>query len=129
MFRPQAFERAGLWANTLVVFASDNGGPLDHTTNSPLRGGKHTFWDGGVRVVSFVSGPLLPAARRGTRFEGLAHSSDWYATLVEGVAGGVLPPSTGPTPPDSLNLWPAISQGLARPEQTLSRPGLRGAHS
>jgi arylsulfatase A-like enzyme len=47
---------AGLWENTVVTFASDNGGPLDHTTNYPLRGGKHTFWDGGVRVVGFISG-------------------------------------------------------------------------
>jgi hypothetical protein len=41
-------------------------------------GGKHTFWDGGVRVVSFISGGLIPVPRRGVVFAGLAHSSDWY---------------------------------------------------
>jgi hypothetical protein len=39
------------------------------------KGGKHTFWDGGVRVVSFVSGPIVPAKRRGGEFWGLAHVS------------------------------------------------------
>eukprot|EP00656_Telonema_subtile_P028759 TRINITY_DN3136_c0_g1_i2.p1 TRINITY_DN3136_c0_g1~~TRINITY_DN3136_c0_g1_i2.p1 ORF type:complete len:542 (+),score=101.85 TRINITY_DN3136_c0_g1_i2:174-1799(+) len=110
-----ALEAAGMWEDTLIVFASDNGGPLDHTTNFPLRGGKHTFWDGGVRVISFVSGGLIAQSRRGSKFDGLAHSSDWYATLVEGVAGGKIPSYTGPMPPDSKNLWEAISTGSASP--------------
>ena len=66
----------------LLIFVSDNGGPLDHTTNSPLRGGKHTFFEGGVRVMSFISGPAVPPARRGTRWTGMAHSSDWYVTVT-----------------------------------------------
>ena len=38
---------------------------------------RHTFFEGGVRVMSFISGPAVPPARRGTRWTGLAHSSDW----------------------------------------------------
>ena len=102
-----------------MAFASDNGGPLDHTTNWPLRGGKHTFWDGGVRVVAFVSGGLLPPARRGTAFAGLAHSSDWYATFVVGVAGGTLPAHTGVVPPDSVDLWPALLHGTPSPRRSV----------
>ena len=111
----EAIKQKGLWENTVVAFASDNGGPLDHTTNYPLRGGKHTFWDGGVRVVGFISGGLIPPARKGSVFTGLAHSSDWYATLVVGVAGGSLPPRTGIVPPDSVNLWQAVLSGGASP--------------
>ena len=85
------------------------GGPLDHCTNAPLRGGKHTFFEGGVRVTSFMSGPVVPAHRRGTEWHGMAASADWYKTLVEGVAGGKVPEDTGPRPPDSVNLWPAIA--------------------
>ena len=92
----------------LLIFVSDNGGPLDHTTNSPLRGGKHTFYEGGVRVMSFISGPAVPPARRGTRWTGMAHSSDWYVTITEGIAGGKVPANTGPRAPDGFNLWPAI---------------------
>ena len=35
-----ALKDTGMWPNTLVVFVSDNGGPLSHTTNYPHRGGK-----------------------------------------------------------------------------------------
>jgi arylsulfatase A-like enzyme len=38
--------------NTLIFFLADNGGPTRQTTsrNTPLRGGKSTTWEGGVRV-------------------------------------------------------------------------------
>ena len=97
------------------VQVSDNGGPLDHCTNGPLRGGKHTFFEGGVRVMSFVSGPLIPASRRGTRWTGMAASADWYETITVGMAGGEMPNSTGYRRPDALNLWPSILDGSAGP--------------
>ena len=104
----RALKDSGHWEDTILVFTSDNGGPLDHTTNWPLKGGKHTFWDGGVRVVAFISGGALPASRRGQRYSGIAHSSDWYSTLVEGVAGSSIPVDTGPLPPDSINIWNSL---------------------
>jgi hypothetical protein len=112
-----ALERAGMWANTVLVLVSDNGAQLDHGYNAPLRGGKHTFWEGGVRVVSLVHSPLLPAARAGTVFDGMAHSSDWYATFGALAGGGAFRPlaATGVRPPDGLDLWPALSGGLASP--------------
>ena len=36
---------------TLIFFVSDNGGPTSRTVhNGPLRGGKWTVWEGGIRV-------------------------------------------------------------------------------
>lgn len=61
-----------------------------------------------MRVMAFVTGPLIPLARRGTRWTGMAASCDWYKTIVEGMAGGAVGNDTGYRPPDSLNLWPAI---------------------
>ena len=65
----------------------------------PLRGGKHAFFE----VTSFVSGPLIPADRRGTVWSGMAASADWHKTITEGVAGGTVPDNTGrrshPAPP------------------------------
>lgn len=110
-----ALEQNGMWERTALIFVSDNGGPLDHCTNAPLRGGKHTFFEGGIRVVSLISGPLIPEARRGTRWAGMAASADWYATITVGIAGGTLPDDTGYRPPDALNLWPAIMDGSAGP--------------
>ena len=40
-----ALKENQMWANTAFIFVSDNGGPLDHCTNEPLRGGKHTFFE------------------------------------------------------------------------------------
>lgn len=113
----EALKAANLYDDALLVFFSDNGGPLEHATNAPLRGGKHTFFDGGLRVEAFLAGGALPAALRGTTWDGLAHASDWYATLVEGYAGLTIDPAStgGPRPLDSLNLWPAILAGAASP--------------
>jgi arylsulfatase A-like enzyme len=78
-----ALRAAGLFDDALIAFVSDNGGPLEHATNAPLRGGKHTFFDGGLRVEAFLSGGAVPPNLRGTTWDGLAHASDWYLTLLQ----------------------------------------------
>ena len=60
--------------------------------------------------MSFIGGPLVPAARRGTRWSGMGASADWYRTITEGIAGGELPANTGFRAPDALNLWPGERQ-------------------
>ena len=59
-----ALKTAGLWEDTILVFHSDNGGPLSQSGNAPGRGGKWTFWEGGVRVTGMISGGALPAGNR-----------------------------------------------------------------
>ena len=45
-------EKTGLDQNTLIVFASDNGGAeyTGSTDNAPFKGGKATMYEGGIRV-------------------------------------------------------------------------------
>lgn len=68
-------------------------------------------------MEAFLAGGLLPAALRGSTWAGMAHASDWYPTLVEGVAGVPIDPAStgGPRPVDGFNLWPAILAGSPSP--------------
>eukprot|EP00004_Rigifila_ramosa_P021187 TRINITY_DN5593_c0_g1_i1.p1 TRINITY_DN5593_c0_g1~~TRINITY_DN5593_c0_g1_i1.p1 ORF type:complete len:454 (+),score=87.97 TRINITY_DN5593_c0_g1_i1:23-1363(+) len=78
-----ALRTYGLLDNTIVVLTSDNGGsPSVGGYNYPLRGGKTSFWEGGVRSAAFVRIP--GAAQPGSavqRFDGLFHLVDWGPTL------------------------------------------------
>jgi arylsulfatase I/J len=69
----------GLWDNTLLVFSSDNGGPVGLSccggNNYPLRGAKQSVWEGGIRAVAFITGGYLPAHRRGQIENGMMHLS------------------------------------------------------
>lgn len=112
-----ALKLAGMWDNTVVVVTSDNGGPLPHTYNWPLRGGKHTYWEGGIRGEAFIYSELLPKSVRGKPWDGMAHTSDWYTTFVEGVAGLSMPSYSGPRPVDGINLWPALISGGPSPRK------------
>ena len=110
-----ALRSRGLWDNLLFVTSTDNGGtvyPGGGGNNYPLKGGKVSDWQGGVRGNAFVSGGFLPKAMRGTKTEGYIHLADWYGTFC-GLAG-VDPTDTKAAqhnlpPVDSMDMWPLIS--------------------
>ena len=112
-----ALKEKGIWSNTIIVFHSDNGGDIgvhgNGMNNYPLRGGKWTHWEGGVRIVGFIHSPLLPESRRGTHYDGILHVTDWRATWA--ALAGVEPDNSGPYPVDGFNIWPALLSGGESP--------------
>ena len=46
----QVLRDLGLEENTILIFTSDNGGVSNITSNKPLRAGKGTFYEGGIRT-------------------------------------------------------------------------------
>eukprot|EP01084_Bolivina_argentea_P020976 38962_1 len=109
----KALKANGMWNNTLLIITSDNGGPSgtdgNAANNSPLRGGKYSDFQGGIRVVAMVSGGYLPQNRRGKTINGTFHIADWYSTILEGIIG--IDPedkrakAAGLPPIDSINMW------------------------
>ena len=74
---------SNIWDNTLIIFSSDNGGAMFSGDNAPLRGGKGTPFQGGVRVPAFISGGYLAENRRGKVLDEISvHVTDWYQTLL-----------------------------------------------
>jgi Arylsulfatase A and related enzymes len=113
-----ALKRNGLDEKTLVVFASDNGPWLsygDHAGSAgPLREGKGTSWDGGVRVPFLARWPgRIPA---GTVCREPAMTIDILPTVAN-LAGAPLPK----LPIDGKDIWPLLSgkEGAKSPHEAL----------
>jgi arylsulfatase A-like enzyme len=79
-----ALERLKVADRTHVIFTSDNGGARQ--TVAPLRAGKGSLYQGGIRVPAVARGPgIKPGASRT-----VALSMDWYPTVLE-LAGVQVP--------------------------------------
>nr|NIP97527.1 sulfatase-like hydrolase/transferase [Akkermansiaceae bacterium] len=100
----EAFREANRYENTLIVFTSDNGGveggykggaypepdpklKAGYSSNQPLRGGKSTSYEGGIRVPAFVHWKkgLTPG-----KLDAPMHAVDWFPTIRE--FAGIAPP-------------------------------------
>jgi arylsulfatase A-like enzyme len=82
-----ALDELGIADHTIVIFYSDNGGNMydrvDDTTptsNDPLRGGKASIYEGGIRIPAIVAWP--GEVKPGTRNEALVQSEDLYPTIL-----------------------------------------------
>lgn len=76
----------GLADDTIIVFYSDNGGNMYNqvdgttpTSNRPLRGGKATMFEGGIRVPCIIVWPGL--TEPGSRSDEPIQTSDFYPTF------------------------------------------------
>ncbi len=108
-----ALDDKGLRDNTLIVFASDNGGlqPGLMSSNGPFREGKGSLYEGGVRVAAAASWKGHIAA--GATVDQPMHMVDWYPTLLT-LAGASVQQAL---PIDGRDVWPTITQGRPSPHE------------
>ncbi|MEV7140372.1 sulfatase family protein [Streptomyces tauricus] len=107
-----ALRRSGQEENTLVLFASDNGGER-YSYNWPLSGEKFVLLEGGIRVPAIVR---WPARIDGRQVSHEPHfSPDWTATLLE--VGGARPDPAYPL--DGTSLAGYLLKGEEPPQRDL----------
>ncbi|CAL1124839.1 unnamed protein product [Cladocopium goreaui] len=100
----QTLRDLGLDERTLVLFTSDNGGQPRHgAVNAPLRGGKGSTFEGGVRVPTIAWWPgNIPAD---TEIAAVTSMMDILPTFTK-LAGGKVP--TDRTI-DGGDIWPILA--------------------
>jgi arylsulfatase A len=105
----------GLADDTIVIFTSDNGGYIGVdrrssfnapcTNNAPLRSGKGSLYEGGIRVPLLIRGPGWQAGERPQPVV----TTDLFFTLL--AAAGASPGADQPT--DGVDLTPVLKSGAA----------------
>lgn len=111
----KSLAEAGVADNTLIVFTSDNGAAVEggadfrhFESNGPLREGKRSLYEGGIRVPFLAAWPgRIPA---GSTSHSPAAGYDSLATLC--AAAGVKPPKT-----DGLSFLPSLLGRPFRPRE------------
>lgn len=91
-----------LQKNTLIVFVNDNGGASGNSSsNTPLRGGKGTYWEGGIRVPFIIKwSGKLPADKK---YDRCVSTLDLLPTFLSAAGAG----HTGKTL-DGVDLLPYL---------------------
>jgi len=109
-----ALDEEGIAGNTLGLFFSDNGGPVGSgATNTPLRAGKGTTFEGGIRVPALMRWP--GKIKAGAVSSQVMTMMDYFPTLI--AAAGIEPGNHLPC--DGRNLWPALVAGRVEPREDI----------
>lgn len=107
----QQLEALKLADNTLVIFTSDNGGIRSISEQTPLRAGKGSYYEGGIRVPLVMRWP--GKIRAGTVNTTPVTNLDFYPTVLE-----LLQLKNKNGIQDGRSLWPVL-QGKAMAERPL----------
>ena len=110
-------EKNGLTENTLIIFASDNGGAgyigLDNI-NKPYRGWKLTHFEGGMHIPFFAKWPAK--IKKNMRYDRRIHHTDIFSTIL----GAANIESPKEITIDGVNLIPFLTnEKRGEPHETL----------
>jgi arylsulfatase A-like enzyme len=100
----KTLDEVGVADRTVVIFTSDNGGRIPTTSNQPLRSGKGSCHEGGVRVPLIVYWPNV--TKPGSTCDTPAITMDLYPTIME-MVGRPLDADAGL---DGVSLSPLLRQ-------------------
>jgi len=106
-------EELAIDQRTIIIFTSDNGGRIPTTSNIPLRAGKGSAYEGGVRVPLIVHWPSI--TRAGSTCETPVITMDLLSTVLE-MVGATAPAEHAP---DGVSLATLLRQTGAIPERPL----------
>ncbi|MFZ9262678.1 MAG: sulfatase [Chitinophagaceae bacterium] len=84
----QYLEKIGATKNTYILFLSDNGGlslspprnPPAHRQNYPLKMGKGSLYEGGIRIPMIIAGPGIPTNQTRNQYISV---DDIFPTILE----------------------------------------------
>ena len=100
----ETLDELGVADRTVVIFTSDNGGRIPTSSNVPLRAGKGSCYEGGVRVPLIVYWPNVTPA--GAECDAPVITMDLYPTILEMTGAG----GAAKAPGDGLSLVPPLRQ-------------------
>ncbi len=107
----EKLDELGLTDDTVIIFTSDNGGESNGkrsvTTNEPLRAGKSTLYEGGIREPLIIHWPSRVA--RGAVCHTPTITTDYYPTFLE-MAGTKADPAQAC---DGVSLLPVLKNPTA----------------
>jgi arylsulfatase A-like enzyme len=107
----EELDKLGLSENTLVIFTSDNGGIREISCQDPLRAGKGSYYEGGIRVPLIFRWPGI--IENGSFSNEPVINLDFYPTLME-IIGKESPGNL-----DGLSLWSLLREEEFLPERSL----------
>lgn len=113
-------EELGVSENTLIIFTSDNG-PSSGVTNKgiasagPFRGSKHTIYEGGLRVPTFLYWPNR--IKNGRSSDAMAGTVDIFPTVSNLIGHRIGKKSKNPL--DGVSLVPLIDGKTFNPDRSL----------
>ena len=110
----QSLKSTGAYNNTIIVFASDNGGRLDlGANNGPLRSGKGSMYEGGLKVPACVLWPAKMKSKATT--DRLYVTMDIFPTVLD--AAGI---SYSNSNIDGISFYPLLENRQDNfPERTV----------